>query len=106
MPVRHLLRTVLLGANDFLQKGLCYMGIVVGDVIAAVSLLQKKPGNAKPGVYICPHPLQAYVCVYLSRDTAAAWMSLCLEVVFEVLGFGGESCKQLGRLLVEELLCN
>lgn len=99
MPVRQQLRrTVLLGANDFLEKGLCDMGI------AAVSIFLRKHGSS--GVYICPHPLEACVYVYLCRDRAAARMSLSLEVVIEVLGFGGESCKQFGRFLVEELLYN
>lgn len=51
--------------------------------------------------YIRCEPM--FVCIF--PETAAACTSLCLEIV-EVLGFSGESCKQLGRLLVERLLCN
>lgn len=45
-----------------------------------------------------------FVCIF--PETAAACTSLCLEIVVEVLGFSGGSCKQLGRFLVERLLCN
>lgn len=73
------------------RKRPCHIGIAVGDVIAAVSLFHIP---CKP-VFVCIFP-----------ETAAACTSLCLEIVVEVLGFSGESCKQLGRFLVERLLCN
>lgn len=68
------------------------MGIAVGDVVAAVSLFPRKHGST--GGYICPHPCKP-AFMYLSRDRAAAWMSLCLEVVFEVLVSLGKAANNL-----------
>lgn len=42
-----------------------------------------------------PTPLQACVYVHLSRDRAAAWISLCLEVVIEVLVLLGKAANNL-----------
>lgn len=76
---------MFLGVNDFLEKGFCDMGIVV------VSIFLRKYGSS--GVYICLYFLEVCVYVYFCRDRVVVRMSLCLEVVIEVLGFGGESCK-------------